>query len=191
MNKVVKGTIAAAAAVALFGGGAGSLAYWQASASTENLTLQMGHVEIRTSSSSNAYTLNGNSISRSEVELKRLVPGDTVTFEQYFTVDIGGTDAVLRVAELDFGSTSSAVMDAIETSVTVVRMDGEFPGFEFSATNEARAYNITGFGAVKTVVTISVPASLEDDESMVNGIFLQPVPVTVTQVTEPLPDAVG
>lgn len=39
MNKVVKGTIAAASAVALFGGGAGSLAYWQDSASTDEMLL--------------------------------------------------------------------------------------------------------------------------------------------------------
>lgn len=189
MNKVVKGTIAAAAAVALFGGGAGSLAYWQASANTESLTLGMGYVEIRTSPSAAEYTLNGETVTRTQLESNRVVPGDVVTYSQPFTIDIGGTDAVLRVPALDFGSTEEFVVDAIEADVTVTPLTG----FEFSTTNEERAFNVAGYGGVTVAVTITVPAELEDPEPMLDGIFLQAMELTVTQVTEPLPgpDLIG
>lgn len=190
MNKVVKGTIAAAAALALFGGGAGSLAYWQASADSEALSLGTGYVEIRTDVRSAEYTLNGEIVTRTQAEAKRLVPGDVVTYSQMFTIDIGGTDGVLRVPELDFGTTEDFVLDAIETDLTVAPFDG---WTQFSETNEERAFNVGGYGGVKIAVTITVPAELEDTEPMLDGIFLQPLALTVTQVTEPLPgpDPIG
>jgi alternate signal-mediated exported protein len=185
MKKVVKATIAAAAAVALFGGGAGSLAFWQASSSTEALTLQMGHVEIR--SGAKTYTLNGETKTDSELSGNRLVPGDVVTYQQDFMVDIGGTDAVLSVPELDFGTTAPAVLDAIETELAVGTVSGQTDYLNFSETTDARKFNVTGFGGVRVTISITVPAELEDTSSMVQGIFLNPLPVTVTQVAEPLP----
>lgn len=185
MNKVVKGTIAAAAAVALFGGGVGSLAYWQASASTEALTLQMGYVEIR--NGAKIYTLNGVEMTYSELQSERVVPGDIITYQQNFTVDVGGTDAVLRVPELDFEGTSTAVLDAIDSELTVGAIPGQTDYLQFSATSQPRAFNVTGFGGVSVTVQISVPAEFDDAAPMVYGIFLQPLEVTVTQVTEPLP----
>jgi len=190
MNKVAKGTIAIASAIALFGGGAGSLAYWQVSASTEPLTLGTGYVELRTAVQSAAYTLNGDTVTRTDLESTRLVPGDVVGYSQMFTIDVGGTDAVLRVPELDFGTTEDYLVEAIEADLEVTPFDGYT---QFSTTNEARAYNVGGYGGVKIAVTITIPADLEDTEPMLDIIFLEPLALTLTQVTEPLPgpDLIG
>lgn len=188
MNKVVKGTIAAASAIALFGGGAGSLAYWQASSSTEALTLQLGHVQLF--DNGEAYTLNGDLIDIDALGSygNRLVPGDVVTYQHTFGIDVAlAADAVFNVSELDFAGTSTAVLDAIDTSLSVAAVEGG--SLSFSATNTARSYNVTGRGAVKVTITIAVPADLEDTETMVQAIFLRSLPVTLTQVAEPLPDA--
>lgn len=192
MNKVVKGTIAAAAAVALFGGGAGSLAYWQASDSTDEMILQMGHLLLMENTKS--YTLNGEVVTYEALTSydSRLVPGDVVTYEHRFGIDVApAADAVLNVGEVDLGNTAQAVLDAIDTDLTVSVVEEWSDAMVFSATNKARSFNVTGRGMVAVTISITVPADLEETDSMVNGIFLQPLPVTLTQVAEPLPDAVG
>ncbi|HAQ59718.1 MAG TPA: hypothetical protein DCR63_04625, partial [Microbacterium sp.] len=118
----------------------------------------------------------------------RLVPGDVVTYQHTFGIDVAlAADAVFNVSELDFAGTSTAVLDAIDTSLSVAAVEGG--SLSFSATNTARSYNVTGRGAVKVTITIAVPADLEDTETMVQAIFLRSLPVTLTQVAEPLPDA--
>lgn len=192
MNKVIKGTVAAAAAVALFGSGAGSLAYWQETDTTNALTLQMGHLELM--SGAKTYSLNGEVMTYDDLTgySNRLVPGDVVTYQHNFGIDVAlGADAVFRVADLDFKNTAPAVLDAIDAQLTVNVVDQWSQDMDFSPTDETRAFNVTGRGMVQVEVTISVPAELEDPESMVNGIFLEPLPVTLTQVAEPLPNVLG
>jgi alternate signal-mediated exported protein len=192
MNKVVKGTVAAAAAVALFGSGAGSLAYWQDSEGTDAMTLQMGHLQL--DSGAKTYSLNGETMAYDTLigYSNRLVPGDVVTYQHNFGIDVAlGADAVLRVSDLDFGGTAPAVLDAIDAHLTVNVVDEWSQDMDFSPTDETRAFNVTGRGMVQVEVTISVPAELEDPASMVNGIFLEPLPVTLTQVAEPLPNVLG
>lgn len=192
MNKVVKGTIAAASAVALFGGGAGSLAYWQASESTDQMLLQMGHVQLL--ESTKKYTLNGEEVTYDVLTSydSRLVPGDVVTYEHRYGIDVApAADAVLNVGELDLGTTPQVVLDAIETNLEVSVIEEWSDALIFSATNEARSFNVTGRGLVAVTISVTVPADLEDPDSMVSGIWVEPLPVTLTQVAEPLPDAVG
>lgn len=192
MNKVIKGTIAAGAAVALFGGGAGSLAYWQASESTDELTLQMGHVQLM--EGAKTYYLNGDEMSYETLNSydSRLVPGDVVTYNHRFGIDVAtGADTVLNVAELEFEDTPQFVLDALETDLTVSVVEEWSENLTFSATNEARSFNVSGRGLVEVTVTVAVPADHADSETMVYGISLKPLPVTLTQVAEPLPDAVG
>ncbi|WP_409047531.1 alternate-type signal peptide domain-containing protein [Microbacterium sp. HA-8] len=192
MNKVLKGTIAAGAAVALFGGGAGSLAYWQASESTDELTLQMGHVQLM--EGAKTYYLNGDEVTYETLNSydSRLVPGDVVTYNHRFGIDVAtGADTVLNVADLEFENTPQFVLDAIETDLTVSVVEEWSENLTFSATNEARSFNVSGRGLVEVTVTVAVPADHADSETMVYGISLKPLPVTLTQVAEPLPDAVG
>jgi alternate signal-mediated exported protein len=192
MNKVLKGTIAAGAAVALFGGGAGSLAYWQASESTDELTLQMGHVQLM--EGAKTYYLNGDEVTTETLNSydSRLVPGDVVTYNHRFGIDVAtGADTVLNVADLEFENTPQFVLDAIETDLTVSVVEEWSENLTFSATNEARSFNVSGRGLVEVTVTVAVPADHADSETMVYGISLKPLPVTLTQVAEPLPDAVG
>ena len=189
MNKVVKGTVAASAAVALFGGGAGSLAYWQASESTDEMILQMGHVQLL--ESTKKYTLNGEEITYEALTTSydnRLVPGDVVTYEHRYGIDVApAADAVLNVGELDLEGTAQVVLDAIETDLEVSVIDEYSAAMVFSATNEARSFNATGRGLVAVTISVTVPADLEDPDSMVYGIFVEPLPITLTQVAEPLP----
>lgn len=190
MNKVVKGTIAAASAVALFGGGAGSLAYWQDSASTDEMLLQMGHLQL--DAIAKTYTLNGDEVNYATLTSydSRLVPGDVVTYMHTFGIDVApAADAVLNVGELDLGTNAQVVLDAIETDLTVTVVEEWSDALTFSATNEARSFNVTGRGVVAVTISVTVPADLEDTDSMVYGISVDPIPVTLTQVAEPLPDA--
>lgn len=192
MNKVVKGTIAAASAVALFGGGAGSLAYWQASASTDALTLELGHVQLFDNRAD--YTLNGEAVELDTLISydNRMVPGDVVTYQHTFGIDVAlAADAVLAVSELDFGNTPTPVLDVIETNLSVAPIESDTDSLIFSYTNTQRSYNVTGRGAVTVTISITLPAGVEDPDVMVSAIFLQALPVTLTQVAEPLPVALG
>lgn len=188
MQKILKGTIAAAAAVTLFGGGAGSLAYWQASESTDEMTLQMGHVQLM--EGAKTYTLNGETVTYETLTSydNRLVPGDAVTYQHNFGIDVAlGADTVLNVADLEFENTPQFVLDAIETDLTVSVIEEWSDDLTFSATNEAGSFNVTGRGLVAVTISVTVPADHADSETMIYGINLKPVPVTLTQVAEPLP----
>lgn len=190
MNKVVKGIIAAGLGVALLGGGAGSLAYWQDADSTESLPLYTGYVKLDRYASP-AYTLNGESITYANLTEHYMVPGDTITYQQGFVFDLRGTDAVLRVSDLTFGSTPSEVVDAVNTSVTVTAADRGGFNWSLTPTIEQGAFNISGYGGADVLLTVEMPEGLEDQASAFQILQIDGLAVTATQVAAPLEAPLG
>lgn len=93
MNKLVKGAIATGVGVVLLMGGAGTLAYWNASANTNSATITAGNLTATAAASgtwkSGATTINPATF--------RTVPGDVLTYTQDVTLNASGDNLKFTV----------------------------------------------------------------------------------------------
>src|SRR4051794_282011 len=85
MNKSTKGALATSAAAVLLLGGAGTLAYWNDSATVPGGTVQSGQLELGAPVCGAGWTLDGGTAFTTQL----LVPGDTLT--KVCTVDLVAT----------------------------------------------------------------------------------------------------
>lgn len=107
MNKLVKGSVAAATGIVLLMGGAGSLALWNDSAIADGGTVQTGELDIALIDGNGAAAGTGvwEDISP-EVAVTnafnpatdKIVPGDTVTFTQDVAVKATGKNIKANLA---------------------------------------------------------------------------------------------
>lgn len=89
MNKTTKGALATSAAAVLLLGGAGTLAYWNDSATVPGGTVQSGTLELGTPDCGDGWWLDDGSTYTTQL----LVPGDTLT--KLCTIDLVATGAHL------------------------------------------------------------------------------------------------
>lgn len=112
MNKLVKGSVAAAAGIALLMGGAGSLALWNDSADIDAGTVNSGTLTI-------ASTGDGTW----DQSLAYIVPGDNITYTETFDVVAVGdnldaelTSNIASIVDGITGSDSSTTFTVVDSS---------------------------------------------------------------------------
>jgi alternate signal-mediated exported protein len=88
MNKSAKGTLAAAAGAVLLLGGAGSLAYWNASATVNGGAITTGSLTLSAGSCGTNWVYNNGSAAGQTVV--KVVPGDSITKSCTFAVGASG-----------------------------------------------------------------------------------------------------
>lgn len=117
MNKLTKSAIAGAAGIALLLGGAGSLAYWNSSATVGGATITAGELTIdAVGSAVQKYT-------GTTEDVVLIVPGDSVTVTQAVTVTATG-DHMRAKLEIDQDTLVGSLKDdGLITSVTVTAYD--------------------------------------------------------------------
>lgn len=161
MNKLVKGGLAAAAGIALLMGGAGSLAYWNSSSTAASGAIQTGHLKLT------AGTVSGWSKAH-------LVPGDTDTYTQHFTLDMLGDD--IKVSLATSVASPTGTLPAGVTVTTAYTVDGQsWDGSTKEFANAATA------ATHDVVVTVSVAFASSATGSMDAGYTPGAVTVTATQ----------
>lgn len=107
MNKLTKSAIAGAAGIALLLGGAGSLAYWNSSATVGGTTITAGTLTITSDPGATTnYTSSGDSVTL-------IVPGDSVTVTQPVTISATGDNLKAKL-EID----DSALLGTLEPLFT-------------------------------------------------------------------------
>lgn len=157
MNKLVKGSIAAAAGITLLMGGAGSLAIWNDSADTSAGSIATGELNI-TSTGPGAWA-DGITL---------WVPGDTDTYTETFDIEAAG-DNIAFVVDADFAEFDA---NGIET-VTTVTVDG----VEYDNSVELPA------GSYEAVVSVEVTFDADNtDFQNLTAQDLGDISITVTQV---------
>jgi alternate signal-mediated exported protein len=88
MNKSTKGALAAAAGAVLLLGGAGSLAYWNASATVNGGAITTGSLTLGAGTCDPSWVYaNGTAVGQTVV---KVVPGDAITKSCTFTVGASG-----------------------------------------------------------------------------------------------------
>ena len=165
MNKLVKGSIAAAAGISLLMGGAGSLALWNDSVSVSASTVSSGTLDV-------ASTVPGTW----SQSIAKIVPGDTVTYTENLALTAIGDNLKAtvssNVATLTNGITGSTV-----TSTYVVRNASNAV-----VTPTAGVYTLgAGSYTVAVTITVTFPNSVSDQVGQNSSVNLSNLAVTVTQ----------
>ncbi|MEO6942045.1 MAG: alternate-type signal peptide domain-containing protein [Terrimesophilobacter sp.] len=152
MNKLTKSAIAGAAGIALLLGGAGSLAYWNSSATVGTSTINSGQLTIAaTGTTTTAYTTGGGPVGL-------IVPGDSVTLTQPVTITATG-DNLKAALTIDQAALAGSLKDLFTTPFVVTAYVGGSPisGFTLSNMTGAQAATIT---SVRVVVVF--PSTVGD-----------------------------
>lgn len=118
MNKLVKGSIAGAAGIALLLGGAGTFALWNDSQVVSSSTVQTGTLSIAQPTAPVWTDRSANAIGGTTFDpaTQKIVPGDTVRLTQTVTVTGEGKNLKARLSLADL---AAAIPAALSTPITV------------------------------------------------------------------------
>lgn len=174
MKKTTKGALAAGSAAVLLMGGAGTLAYWTDSVTAEGTDIASGHLKLLLDDCT-GWTLDDGAAYGSQL----LVPGDVLTQDCDYTLDIAGDH--LRTVDFDVTLPSDvtgdqALIDEIEVSTDV----------ELNGVDQADAVDVAVANGDSVTVSIAVtwPYGVEDNDSnILTGLqaSLDDLTVVVTQ----------
>lgn len=106
MNKFMKASIATGAGIVLLLGGAGTLAYWNDTATTGAGSITSGTLDIDSYAGTGAgwWDISADNPSRPEAisaSTFRVVPGDTLRYVEWFTVSATGDNLVAELSVND------------------------------------------------------------------------------------------
>jgi alternate signal-mediated exported protein len=157
MNKLVKGSLAAAAGITLLMGGAGSLALWNDSADLVGGSVATGELNI---------VSNGDGAWTNDIAL--WVPGDEDTYTETFTINAAGDNLSAELEALYSGVSANGV-----TADATVTIPGE--------TAVAGVFTLDeGTYTATVTVDVSFDATGTDDQN--ETVPLGDVSVVLTQL---------
>ncbi len=179
MNKSTKGAFAAGTAAVLLLGGAGSLAYWNDTASVPGGSINSGNLALNSSSCTTAgwkVTNPAGSVTPVAFDpaTQKIVPGDTLTKTCTVVVDAVGTNLKASLAATG-GANNASTMAAGAYTV----------GGSFKIGTTAIS-TITSADANKTidaVITVAFPfGTAVDNDSKLKTIAFNAFTITATQL---------
>lgn len=206
MNKVAKGTIAAATGVVLLLGGAGSLAYWNAGADGwSQSTITAGALKIATAQAG-VWELGQYDAANAEmVGLKQItdpasvqiVPGSRLVYTQTYNLTATGNDLYFKVSPVDgavtASNTSTEPDKALASAINLSSKSGfgtVVSGVSIEAVDVvAGTYHVkTNSGATTMTITRTIDfpfGSGIDNSTQIGSVKLAAGAVTVTQIVKP------
>ena len=182
MNKLVKGSLAAAVGVALLMGGAGTLASWNDSAAVAGGTITAGTLSIAvpgTVPASDGWKSGSTAISN--ISTFRIVPGDTLTYTKTFTVTATGDNLHATAALGSLAITAASAGTADTALANLLTKSATF------TVNGATTTTVNASAGTQTIVvtaTIAFPSSTTatDNPAKTGAVNLAAFNVTLTQV---------
>ena len=166
MNKLVKGSVAAAAGIALLMGGAGSLAFWN-----DSVTVNAGTV------SSGTLAITGSTGGAWSPTIAKIVPGDTVTYTKQLTVSATGDNLKATVTS-NIGTITNNITGSTATSTFVVKTA---PG-GVVVVPASGVYTLNGAYTIDVTITVTFPNTVTGTTGQNASVNLSTLAVTVTQV---------
>ncbi len=143
MNKILKGTIAGAAGIALLLGGAGTFALWNTGANVANQTITAGRLTL---TANNDGVWKNGTTTITNIGDYRIVPGQTLTFTQTLTVSaIGdGIKANLTHSGLNAtGALATYTNETLEVTSTTATVDASTLKFNAGTHTVNVKYTVT------------------------------------------------
>jgi alternate signal-mediated exported protein len=184
MNKLIKGSIAGAAGIALFLGGAGTLATWNSStdvlSSSTQITAGTLSIAAAVGTSGDGWKVNTTAVTPIQLAAFKIVPGDTVTYTSTFDVTATGDNVSAKV---ELGAAAITAADSGKAA-DVALADKLTSGATF-AVNGVSASAVTITKTTTTVVvTVTLPYTAlagNDNSSKLGVVNLSGFTVTLTQ----------
>lgn len=154
MKRSTKGAIAAAAAAVLLLGGAGTLAYWNATDSVNGGTLTAGTLAL------SDVTCDATWTEGADTDVQLLVPGDTVTKECTGNITMTG-DHIQATVTLDDASVATA--EAAFNDAAPDTVAGDAVDITAGLTGGG---TISASGPISVTITVTWPyGTIADNES--------------------------
>ena len=192
MNKLIKGSIAGAAGVALLLGGAGTFALWNSTADIDGATITAGTLTVATSNG--VWTDQTSATNAIDITDYEIVPGDTLTYTTEVLVNAIGDNlnATLSVDQRSIrpaGGPNDAADVALAEYLTahttlLVTSHGNISS---EAAGVGPSMNLTpddGDNTYSVTVTIAFPAEVanrNDDLAKTGAVILDEFGVTLAQ----------
>lgn len=174
MNKMVKGTVAAVAGVAILMGGAGSLAHWNATADTEPTAISAGSLSLEAGKGGWDRSLD------------YVVPGDRLTYTVPLTLTGAGQDLWVDFALADGSVKPVDPKDPADVALAkALTESARIDAGSLTAKNDA--YHVgTGSHEVTVSVAVEFPFGEGADNATQDGeVSFSGFGVTATQVATP------
>jgi len=178
MNKFTKGALAAGAGIVLLLGGAGSLAYWNATADLTSGSISSGSLTAE-SDGDGAFT----------PELDAIVPGDVVTYTETITVTGEGENLWVSLELTEGAISATTAADPEDEALAAALIDSASFTVDGAAYTAGDAINI-GTGTSEIVVSIDVTfpfGSSVDNATQSGTVDFDDFGLTVTQEPVPVP----
>jgi alternate signal-mediated exported protein len=182
MNKLLKGSIAGAAGIALLLGGAGTFALWNDDATVNGGTITAGTLTVTEGTGATdgwSSALGGEIL---DIDDFQIVPGDVLTYITTLDITAEGDNlsAILEIDDLSIVSGGTAADDALAALLTesaTVSVDGSTAAATQTISPEA------GTQVVTVAVELTFPDGLStaDNEAMSGSVSLESFDVTLTQ----------
>jgi alternate signal-mediated exported protein len=175
MNKIIKGSIAGAAGIALLLGGAGTFALWNESTTVSASTITSGTMRLTATTGSWYNVTKSQAIA--DPTTFRVVPGDVLEYRTTLSVTATGDDLKATL------SYDPAAAMASHAGVTVVLTDPATTSnvVRVGATN---TFNVTPAAAVTTIpVAVRFAFSANGTAEQNTAITLSGVVFTLQQIT--------
>lgn len=170
MKKSTKGALAAAAAGTLLLGGAGTLAFWNATATVDGSTVTAGSLTLVEDECSNWVLDDGEDVEGADL-VGTIVPGDEITKTCTFT--IGATGDHLRAT---LGTTGGAGTGDLASAVTIT------PTFVVDGNTVTEITEANDGDTLTATIVLDFPYGVEDNSSQGDSVDLSDYVVTATQV---------
>lgn len=180
MNKTAKGAFAAGAAAVLLAGGAGTLAYWNDTATVGGSTISSGNLKLDASSCTTAgWTVSNTVEGKSNVAFNTatgaIVPGDKLTKTCTVVVTAVG-DNLRATLGTTGGGTAGSTMAGSAYTVT--------PTFKIGGTPITQVRSGDANKTIDVSITVDFPlGSAVDNSSKLKNIKIDDITVTATQAT--------
>ncbi|HEY1135129.1 MAG TPA: alternate-type signal peptide domain-containing protein [Nocardioides sp.] len=169
MQKITKGAIAAGTAAVLLLGGAGSLAYWNATADVPGGTVDSGELTL-TPVAAGQWTFNGNPIANPGTVT--LVPGDQLAYAGSYTIGAEGDNLEADVAVT--GGGSAGTLAPYLTTTLAYTVDGTANVAEITEDNDGDVLAVN--------LAISFPfGTTVDNTSQQKTVDLSAISIALTQ----------
>ncbi|MBD8702349.1 MULTISPECIES: alternate-type signal peptide domain-containing protein [Frigoribacterium] len=187
MNKLVKGSIAAAAGIALLLGGAGTFALWNANTEVAAASVTSGTLAL-TPSGTGTWTdiTNGRNAAISDVSQFKIVPGNKLRFTQTMKIDASGNDLVADLTYSAASITGSLKNVAVTTmGVSSAAGSSALPAGVTADTATAGSFVVrpVAAGSTTAVVTfvVELPQATDGAASMNGTLDLSKLTFTLKQ----------
>jgi len=166
MNKLVKGSVAAAAGIALLMGGAGSLALWNDQVSVNAGSVSSGTLDI-------APVTGGGW----DQDIDYIVPGDSLTYTKNFTVTAVGDNLDAELTS-NIGSIVNSITGATFTTEFTVLNSANAP-----VSAVAGVYDLTeGLYTVTAKIVVVFPTTVSGQTGQTQTTDLSAVAIQINQV---------